>query len=137
MNAFTKHLYESSYMQGTKFPIFRSKYQRNFGYRWRSIRYLHQNFVFPIFPDFFRYFPKIFDFSLGSKNLKKKKCFWRVFEPTQNACKWHPPTTKPLIALIIYSANFFFILFYYLFVHNPYHHMIIIFYFIFILHYNL
>ena len=32
------------------------------------------------------------------------------FEPTQNVWKWHPPATKPLIALIIYITNFFYII---------------------------
>ena len=41
-------------MQGTKFPIFRPKYRRNIGNRWRSKRYLHRNFLCPIFPYFFR-----------------------------------------------------------------------------------
>ena len=39
-----------------------------------------------------------------------KKLLLTGFEPTQNALKWHPPTTKPLIALIIYNVNFFYIL---------------------------
>ena len=53
------------------------------------------------FSDFFLLF---FD----SKNLKK--VLLEGFEPTQNAWKWHPPATKPFIALIIYNANFFYIL---------------------------
>ena len=44
----------------------------------------------------------------GSKNMKK--LLLKGFEPTKNAWKWHTPTTKSLIALIIYSANFFYIL---------------------------
>ena len=48
------------------------------------------------FPIKYRFFPKKTDFS------------WKKsFEPTQNAWKWHPPTTKPLITLIIYNINFF------------------------------
>ena len=40
----------------------------------------------------------------------EKSCFLKGFESIQNGWKWHPPTTKPLIATIIYSANVFYIL---------------------------
>ena len=64
----------------------------------------------PIISDKSRFFleKKFSDFFPGSKNVKKM--LLTGFEPTQNAWKWHPPTTKPLIALIIYNANFFYIL---------------------------
>ena len=62
---------------------------------------------FPIFSQFFPFV--IFCF----KNLKK--LFLVGFKPTQNSWKWHTPTTKPLIALIIYSANFFYIILLFLF----------------------
>ena len=62
----------------------------------------------PIFPkktDFSRKKIKIFP---GSKNMEK--LLLKGFEPTQNAWNWHSPTTKPLIAIIIYNANFFYII---------------------------
>ena len=72
---------------------------------------------FRYFSDFFRYFPifpQFFPFVIFCfKN--HKKLFLVGFEPTQNAWKWHTPTTKPLIALIIYSANFFYIILLFLF----------------------
>ena len=37
------------YIRGTKFSKFRPKYRRNFGYRWRSIKYLHRNFDYTDF----------------------------------------------------------------------------------------
>ena len=64
--------------------------------------------------DLFRFFPKIspkncfFLLFLGSKNMKT--LLLMGFESTQNAWKWHPLATKPLITLIIYSANIFYIL---------------------------
>ena len=120
---------------------------QNIGFRWRSINISSEVSIFPTFSDNFRHFsifsPKflffpVFSFCYLAPKISKsiKKMLLKGFEPTQNAQKWHPLTIKPLIALIIYSANFF-IFSYFLFVHNPYHHLIIIFYFIFILHYNL
>ena len=63
--------------------------------------------IFPIKTDFsWKFF--FFDFFPDSKNMQKIAS--DGFEPTQNAWKWHPPTTKPLMTLIIYNANFFYIL---------------------------
>ena len=133
-----------SYCQGTKCRKFWPKYRRNFGSRWRSIKYLHRNFDFLIFPDIFRHF-SIFSrnfhffpvFSFCSLTPKiSKKCFLRVLNPPKmpGSGTLQPPSHS---LHLLYIVQTFFIFSDYLFVHNPYHHLIIIFYFIFILHYNL
>ena len=69
--------------------------------------------LFPIFLRNFRFFHSFFLLLFCFKNLKK--LFLVGFEPTQNAWKWHTPTTKPLIPFIIYSANFFYIILLFIF----------------------
>ena len=119
---------------GQKFRFFRPIFRRNIVFSVSLEKKNAQKFrlsdfsrLFPInsdkfryFSDFFRYFSEIFRFFHSFflllfcfKNLKK--LFLVGFEPTQNAWKWHTPTTKPLIALIICSANFFYIILLFLF----------------------
>ena len=100
---------------GNKNRIFRPIYRQKIGFRAASKKFALEkiggkknrqkiadfSLKNPIFPCFFFLF-------LSSK--KYEKLLLKGFEPTQNAYKWHPPTTKPLITLIIYSANFFYII---------------------------
>ena len=88
---------------------------KDFGMEKSGVKKLEKNHRFfpdkiPIFSEKTLFFlkKKNSDFFSDSKNMKT--LLLTGFEPTQNGWKWHNPTTKPSIALIIYNANFFYIL---------------------------
>ena len=64
---------------------------------------------FPTFPIFSQFFAFVILLQ------KSQKIVSSGIRTTQNAWKWHTPTTKPLIALNIYSANFFYIILLFIF----------------------
>ena len=91
--------------------------EQNFRYFDRNIdKYLHRNFILPIFSDISS---KFSDFSLFFPFvICLQKCFWRVSNPLKmpESGTFQPPSH---LLYLLYIVQTFFIFSYYLFVHNP------------------